>query len=531
MTYHDPIVGADQPAAALRPASGGRALKVAAAVVIVAVVIGGVAVWRFANGFGAPTESATAIPAEAQVYVNFDLAIVRDGEAWDTIVATFPDGFDEDELGTDPLAELDALLFEETGMTLSEDVIPWVGRSAGFATWGVDLDGFEQPSAIVAVKVRDGEAADLFLERLVTSQGGAVVDVVDGVAIWGIEDGQETGFAARAGDMLVAGPDQASVRAAIQTVAGVRPALADDPEYQETIAALPRGTGDLLVYVPSAIWADLGRLTNPYVYGFGAPTPDVDDQLDSMGAGAVTATMVDEGLRFDSAWFTDDPGYGADPVAIAQVPDDALFFAAWTSQAALDAYADLAEAFGDELRDFTGLDPISDVIEPLSGSIAVYGRPIDPLTPEMLDLAFGVRLGLDDPARMSQTVAALTDLVASEEPGVIGVQGDRHVLDLEGNSVLYGVSGYWLDFGWNTDPAADAAGRSITETELYDELTGTLDGEPVFYVDIASLIERYAPPEDEVRTQLRPVRYMAGTLDGGDGLLSGSLLIAIDWAG
>lgn len=502
----------------------------AATLAVAAVAIGGFALWRFADGFGGSTDSATAIPAEAQFYLNIDLAIVRDEEPLERMVATFPDAFEESELGTDPMAVLDSMFREETGMTLSEDVVPWLGRSAGFAAWGIDADGFEQPSAIAAVKVRDGEAADLFLERLAASQGGAVIDVVDGVTIWGIEGGQDPTLAARAGDMLLAGPDQASVRAAIQTVAGGRPALADDPEYRETIAALPRGTGDLLVYVPSAVWAELAMVTDPFAYAYGAPSPTVDDQLDSLGAGAITVTMVDEGLRFDSAWFTDDPGYGADPAAIAQIPDDALFFAAGTSQAALDASADLAEAFGDELREVTGLDLIADVIEPLSGSAAVYGRPIDPLTPEMLDLAFGVRLGLDDPARMSDTIATLTELVAAEEPGLIRGQGDIHVLDLDGNSVRYGISGEWLDFGWNTDPAADAAGRSIAETEIYGELTSTLGGEPVFYVDIASLIDRYAPPEDEVRTQLGPVRHMAGTLAGGDGLLSGSLLIAIDWA-
>ena len=198
MTYDDRIIGLSDGTSPSTHQGGGRWVKTLGAIVAVIVLIGGFAAWRFASGFGASTDSASAIPAEVQFYMNIDLALLTDTERLQSITDTFPSiSGGDNSVAEDARAEFDRLLKEETGMTVTDDVIPWIGRSAGLGVWGMSADTSVDPSVVIAVKVRDGEAADLFVERLATSQGASIIAVVYDGAVWGVDYRRE-GMLARA---------------------------------------------------------------------------------------------------------------------------------------------------------------------------------------------------------------------------------------------------------------------------------------------------------------------------------------------
>ncbi len=328
------------------------------------------------------------------------------------------------------------------------------------------------------------------------------------------------------------------MRAAINTAAGNRPSLQDSVEFGESLAALPGGVGDLTFYVAARVWDDIyeGIYSNPFgpsesqLAGF--------DPFDGYGSAAVSVSLVDDGIRVDGSMFYDyADGLTPDSTLIERIPSDALFYAVASDRSAADRYGRI---FGDPalaagLEDFsaeTGLDLVADFLEPLSGSAAIYGRPGDTADPFELDLGVAAWIGLADPQRMDATIRKIEDLALGTGPAVVVSDGELNSIDLGDGAppLRYGVTGEWLALAWNTDPIADAAGPSITETETYRALTSILGGEPVMFIDIAGLVDQFASVDDDVRGDLAPIRHLGVSMNGTDGLLTGSMILVVDWA-
>ena len=71
---------------------------------------------------------------------------------------------------------------------------------AGVAIGRTAMDAPEVDPLVV---ITDGEAADLFLERLATANAGGTVGTTQGAPIWEIDLDGEVAYAARADDMLI----------------------------------------------------------------------------------------------------------------------------------------------------------------------------------------------------------------------------------------------------------------------------------------------------------------------------------------
>jgi len=543
MNYDDPVIALDD--AAGQHSSGTRRwVGPVSAVVALILVIGGFAAWQFASGFGASTDSASAIPADAQVFFNIDLAVFTDGDQIETVADTFPGLFNEGG-GTpeDVFSEFDEILREEADMTLADDVIPWVGRSAGIGMWGLDADFYsEEPSFVFALKVRDGEAADLFVERLAASQELSIVGVVEEVSVWGLADDSAVGqgFMARAGDMLLVASDEDSIRSAINTAAGTSPSLQDSQEFQDALASLPNGAGDTLLYFSAGLWEDAyGGLYADELFGF-VSEEEAYDPFAAYGAGILSLSVVEEGIRLDgSIAFRGETLDQPEQQPTEFIPSDALFFVSSGYSTNADADESLFSAIPglDETRqaiyDETGIDLVEDVVNPLNGSYGIYVRPGDGAGIEGVDIGGAIWLGLDDPARMEDSLRKIEDLLTGPDMGLAVTTGTLNSVEFGDGTppFVYGVVDDWLTMAWNTDPISDSEGPSIVDTDSYKELSAGLGGELFSFVDIGGLIERFADGADpDLIGDLSPLRQLGVSLNFADDRFTGSMLMLIDWA-
>jgi hypothetical protein len=537
MTFQDLVVGADGPLVPA-PTSTSRLPKILLGIAVVVVAIGGLAVWRLVASVGSAIDSAAAIPADADVYVNVDLATFLDSDLIPRIARTFPDMVEEGDLD-DPLADIDEDLRAEFGVTFTDDVIPWLGRSAGVGIWDIDVSG-EDATVLVAVKVRNGDAADEFLEKLAGTQGGGTLGLHEGVPIWAFEDAaNDTVYAARPADSLVFSNTIEAVDVGIETAIGLSDSLQQNVGFVETIERLPNGEGNALFYMSQSLYEEMTEQARTEAQAAGL---DLDvDLLEGFGNVAAAFSITDDGLRVDStavvspevADFYDNAGL---PATLGSIPSDALFYAAADYGQAVDWYRDVLDDLdgfeGADLEAELGFDPFADFLDLLDGRFALYGRPGDVRPEDFIDLGGAMLVGVDDPAAMRSTTNELTELIASEGGLEIDRAGDLHVIDPLGSGVLfrYGVSGNDLTVAWNTDPIADAQAPDITTSVRYQEISQAAGGDLGLYVDIPSLADRYVEdPEDA--GAVAPLGPLGVTWSSDtDGVITATMVLMIDWA-
>ena len=538
MTIQDPVIGADgpQPEPARRSSPMPKILIGVAALV---VAVGGLAIWRFVSSVGSALDAASAIPADADLYVNVDLATFLDTDLMPKIARTFPDLLDEGDFD-DPLADLDAEMQEELGITFTDDVLPWLGRSVGIGVWDIDVTT-EEAAFLAAVKVRDADAADQFLERLAGTQGGGTLGLHEGIAIWEFDDEGEAVYAARAADTLVLSNQIESVDTGIETAIGLSESLQQNVNFIETIEALPNGEGNALFYVSGALYQDM---TDQAFTEAEAAGLDIDmDIFEGFGNAAATFAITDDGVRIDYtatvsgefATLYDDSSLDT---ALGAIPNDAIFYLTADYGEAMDWYRDIiedaanAEGFDtDDVEAELGFDPITDFLDLFDGRFTIYGRPGDASPADFVDLGGAVLIGVSDPAAMSGTIEDITELIEGEGGlQVVPVDG-LHIIDPFDNGVLfrYGVTDDALGFAWNTDPVADAAGPDITTSVRYQETAAVVGDDLAMYVDIPSIVDRYVD-EPDAAASLDPVGPVgiAWSSDGVDAV-SGTMLLMIDW--
>lgn len=140
---------------------------------------------------------------------------------------------------------LDGLLREATGLTVSEDVRPWVGPNIGLALLP-DETGVVQtdhPAWVVAATIRDDDKADAFLSEL--------------TAVLQANQGEYSGFLAgyepqvvRQDNLLLFASDPQTLAAVIENPDGL--SLADSKRFQETMGQMPADRG-ATVYVAGEV--------------------------------------------------------------------------------------------------------------------------------------------------------------------------------------------------------------------------------------------------------------------------------------
>ena len=534
MPIEDPIIGQDGApvaVAAKRP----QALKVGLAVLGAIVVVGGFLAWRFASGFGSATDAASAVPSDADVYVNVDMASFIDGELLDRLGRTFPDAFEEIGDGASALDELDAEMQRQYGLTVSGDVIPWLGRSTGIAMWDFDVTSSEPGAVLAVVKTRDGGATDRFLERLAGVAGGGTVGFHEGFAIWELDIEGETTVAARVDDVLLLAESRDPIKVGIDTKIGLSDSIQQNVRYIDALAELPDGPGMFTVYASGSLWNDI------YDEALDAGVDPALEDLGRVESGIASMDVTDDGFRIDGIAHMDPElaaFYANDRLrdTIDSIPIDALFHVAADYGPAMDLYRDVLEddpsLDREAIETEFGFDPISDGLDLLDGSFSAYAVPGSGAADMEFPFGFAAALGVTDPSRMQDTVDQLVAIAEENGMPAVSAGGFTYVEVFDNEPIAVGLDGDELVVAWNTDPAADRSGPSVTESTGYQHVAGALGTDTLaMYVDIAGLVTEFGQdlePDDRAVADVFRELGVAWSASE-DGVVSGSLLLTIDW--
>jgi hypothetical protein len=172
---------------------------IAALGLVAIIIVGGI--FLLPRLFGAD-ESAIAgvMPPETSMLVELNALNLANDET-NRIARAFEDVFNEADVefdAEDPgsgLESLDDQLEEATGLTVTDDILPWIGPNLGLGLVELDIEAMnegEPPQIIFAATIRDTAVADVFIEDLIDAieddtgnrveeveYGGALVFEVD----------------------------------------------------------------------------------------------------------------------------------------------------------------------------------------------------------------------------------------------------------------------------------------------------------------------------------------------------------------
>jgi hypothetical protein len=142
---------------------GSRRLLVIGALVLGLLVVGAAAFAMVQSRMGSADDALVAVSEDVAFVMSIDLQHFTEGDRFDRLVAAIEPiaAESESEITTyeEALAEIDASLQEELGVNLTDDVLPWVGRSIAVSIDGVDIESEEPEGLMIAISVRDEDGA------------------------------------------------------------------------------------------------------------------------------------------------------------------------------------------------------------------------------------------------------------------------------------------------------------------------------------------------------------------------------------
>ncbi|MGD2077740.1 MAG: DUF3352 domain-containing protein [Chloroflexota bacterium] len=490
----------------------------------------------FDKASGLRDEAAAAMPPDVGLYAGLDLVNFSE-ETLTAFSQPFVTALAEP--GVDDLAggldRLDAMLAQEIGLTLGDDVMPWLGRSVGLGLTGLEArpDGrIDRAGWLLVAGTQDRAAADEFLAELtraVSERSGLAPSTSRyrrrTITSFGPDERVPLGGLAftRSAGQLIVGDGETAVRAAVDAQLG--DSLAGDQAFQSLRDSLPDGRG-LTLYVDQAQLPQLNRL-------MAAAVPLAIGPLDLSGMllppGAIGVSIVDQGLRLDTASLATDQATGStSPRQMAGLfPDSTLAFvsgdslaAAWQSMKASLAAGGSAADFDESIalldREF-GFNPDRALLPALDGEWVLALLPADEgLVPALTGQPLGAVLlaGGNDEAALSAAVADLSQALAGQRLPLATVEVGGVAATFVDLESLVGVPLplYGLDDGFLfVATSAQVLGQVL-------RADSALTGDPDYAAAVALL------PDEFQTTAYLDMPGLRGRLDGLAGGSSAALL-------
>jgi hypothetical protein len=518
-------------------------------VVLIVAAVAAAVVWRGRNGD--PFASARSIPATMDYVMTFDALALSDSERLQSFVDAFAvpmvDAGVIDSYPNDLVAAIDETMAEESGFTLTDDLLPWVGRSISIAgtvpemddPYGYDID----LSFVISADVRDEAAAEAFVAKVIGKVGEENVQVtaaeIGGQAGYLFVESAEAPAIALVltDDSLLVGME-GDVAAAIEAKsAGL--SMADDGEFVDTMSQLPEERMVAFYVAPSAFDSllDLGAM--------GVPGGSIEPTQSLEGTAAATAiSLVDEGLLV-SYVVAGGEDYAAallpDQSVVNSLPDDTLGFVsvagAGSADDALidqDALAELGyplEALSQEL----GID-IGGLLESFSGDLTfAVAETRNSSIAAATDVPVGVvgAIGLTDSGTANELIAMLEGMFVPEG---FAIDRDGALTTISGDGqelVSYSTQDDLFVIGTGSELVENIATRSpggLVDSALYGELDDATIGDGlVMFVDIAGVVDLVPLTSDEAAV-LSPLRGIgAGGAVTDDNTMLMEVLVLIDY--
>lgn len=541
-----------EPFAPARPARRSFLVGGLILTVVIAIAIAGSVIWRGLNGD--PFGSARSIPADMDYVVSFDVLALSDSERLQSFVDAFSVPMLEagliDEQPGDLVGAIDRVLGEETDFTLTDDILPWIGRSISIAgkvpTIPDPLSSFYdfQPSLLLSADVRDRAAAQAFVDKARSSLGNDGVPVNE-VMIGGLRgyriggtDEIVTGALVLTDGALLVGIEEDVIAAIDARESGS--SMAADATYLETMTLLPSDQM-LSFYVSGRILdgladlAALGARGVPDVPQFGGETPSVSSFGGSVG-------LVDEGLLVSYVMVGEDAteSVGPDLTVLEALPADTLGFISFAGAATADRTAldrSVFDGLGLPLEPFEaefGVDIIA-LLESLSGDFtAAAVETRDSSIARATDVPVGVvgALGLVDSGPMNEVIATLAEQLRVSGLSLAVDGAVSSVVDRGEELVSYSLQDELLVVGTGAGLVGDiVAGENagVVASDVYRELDDAVSGDGlIVFVDIGRIL-RLIPMTSDEAAVLAPLRGMGVGTRSESGAIVVEALLLVDY--
>ena len=526
------------------------------AVTFMLILTVGLLVWvdpfdlRVADRFGSDYDAAlTAIPLESDVYMGVNL-LNANLEQWQA--------FQTGDGGTavaDMQTEFETIMADEFGISIHEDMVPWLGQYLGVAILDVTLDEAGNVTAVewlIVAETRNQDASDEFLTKLsagfADQQGQSAQTLThDDVDITVFD---ELAFT-RSDNLVLVGSSATAVQSALDSQTNGQ-SLADVVGYAEAIAQLPADRF-LTFFIPATQTRDLLAQLPANLLGVGA----ADVLPMALQGTAVALQAVPEGVQIDAiSLYEESQLTAAQTQAIRQVSDspasdlfpaDTIAYFPGQSFATTWAYvreamiATLGEADFDEsmaiFGDNFGLNPDTDLFPLLDSTTAVA------LIPQQNNVALnGIDAQLGLAAAMSTENPAELDALVSNFNTMMVESGIGEIETVAGATAVYDFSTFLfpdLDLSYaiaddylllsNTPSSLlnlPTSGATLASTTDFQTVWQSFpDMTPGFYVNVAELAT--AVPELDELGVATAVSHIAGASTSQDNTITHRILIFI----
>lgn len=512
------------------PSGGGNRMLIIGGLVglaVVAILIIG-AIFLIPRLLGADENAiASVMPPDTSLLVELNALNLASEDA-SRVARAFEDVLDESDVdfdGDDPaglLETLDEDLEDATGLTFTDDVLPWIGTNLGIGLIELDIEAMDQgevPQIIFAATIRDIDAADVFIEEMIDAiedESGNNVDDVEygGALVFEIDSDFEDERIAfgRSSEIFFIATDMDTLEEAIDAQNGEN--LGDSAEYQDTISQLP-GDRAITVYVSAQGLEDSFKAAEDSgeLEGFDA---DIVEDLGLKGVGMAT-TVIAEGIRLDFVGSYESLSEEQQEMLDAQtdnietaefLPESTYIFLVgqrldlmW--QNGIDSLSGVSEDDFEEAMDMFddmfGFNPSEDLMPLLNGeySIAIIDSDEGLITEELdVDLGAVMMLGSGDGEALAGLVEDFTDGLEDQDLSVDDSVGDDvtiyEVEDPGGEMIgAYGVSEDYFVASTSNESIENlfAGEANLADSDKYQNVwdafpRGTI---PVMYMDLDGL--------------------------------------------
>jgi hypothetical protein len=478
---------------------------------------------------GKKDAAAQAMPVDTGIYMGINM-LNTTPEKIERIIAPFRSILEQEGVQAETTQSLqeqfDQEVLKDMGMTIADDIIPWIGQYAGFGISDIvigDYGDLQSAQFIFAVEARDNKAADAFLDKLATgiedSSGYAFVQqTYGGATIYVLDTDYEDEkiVFTRAERVLLFSQDELLIQDAIDAQKG--DSLFDQPGYTATVKQLP-GDRSLTMYFTSDQYESIFSS----ILASAAPSSTFDAQsILAWKEMAASLSIVDAGLKLDSI-VTYDPATlsdtqkqmmqstGTASKTAGMFPDDTVLFVTgqhldlvWKSIREMMDSMGTAGDFDESMNIFEeqfnfNLD--SDLLSYLDGEYALGVVPsTQGLLAEQLNVQIGIGIaaGTSNPTAVQETMDKLSDGIQNMGTPVetvdIGGSSFYAIGDpmMETNLLLFGTNQDFLLLGTDNSTLEAFVGEvpALSDNTKYKDTWKAFSSgmNPTFYGDVEGLI-------------------------------------------
>ena len=484
--------------------------------------------------------AAEAMPEDTSLYVGVNM-LGATPDQLDRVIRPFADALEMDQTSWDELIqEIDRYLGEQMDVTLTDDVVPWIGQYLGISVFDIQLDNNENPvSLIIAIESRNNNAADEFLRKLRDSIENSSQEIVheseyQGITIYVHQPETGTGVAfCRSGSLVLFSLEENDLHTAIDAQKGR--SMVDNNRYRDMIKKMP-GKRIATFYLTSQLGENLikelqGRVGGVYdqlnvglVGTTGLLQTANQINLETWDAMIYSISITDAGLQLDNL-----TSYNLDKMSAAQreslqgvgissktvdlFPEDTLGFITsqrldLTYDTAIQTIRDVSQDASDSVdntlqsvREATNIDLEQDLFHLLDGEFAIGIFPSSQgflAQQGSVDLGFALLAESSDTGALANTMDMFASKIEEDGAGAERFEsGDLTLyefLQQPGGDILFagGIGQKYMAIASSSQTIDDLfAGKTpLSKSSRYRDAIDPLPNgvKPILYLDVEGII-------------------------------------------